>query len=100
MTTMYRREQMQRSERHARLDVLAPPDSSSDVKIGVRLYPACESGPCARGTKLCPSPEACQRAEEPAKPAPWFAACPRASRAIAIALVLSVCMVIFVLKTS
>ena len=26
-------------------------------------WPACDSGPCQRGTKLCPSPEACRLAE-------------------------------------
>ena len=28
-------------------------------------YSACASGPCQGGRKLCPSPEACMRADEP-----------------------------------
>lgn len=35
-----------RSERHAALD-----------------WPACNSGPCDQGRKVCPSPEACNLAE-------------------------------------
>jgi hypothetical protein len=101
MTTFANRQRMQRSERHTALDLVAPPDREpSWADKSVRLYPHCDTGPCAKGTKLCPSPEACQRAEEPAARPPLFAACPRASRAIGIALVLSVCMGIFVLKTS
>ena len=34
-------------------------------------YPPCKSGPCERGTKLCPSPEACQLADEPEYISAW-----------------------------
>lgn len=38
------------------------------------VYAACESGPCKGGTRLCLTPEACQRAAEEttvAPPPPW-----------------------------
>lgn len=39
------------------------PNDAPDTIPG-HYYPACVGGPCAGGTRLCPSAEACQLADE------------------------------------
>ena len=51
-----------RSERHARLSMVAPPDTQP-VQYAVR-FPHCNGGPCDGGRKICPCPTECQTAIE------------------------------------
>jgi hypothetical protein len=41
---------------------LNPPKARKPRFVSTRpmVYDACETGPCQKGTKLCPSPEACE----------------------------------------
>lgn len=63
-----RRSRPYKSERHVALDEAFSPDTQP------MHYAACESGPCERGQKVCPSPQACGVAERPGRhlPQPWF----------------------------
>lgn len=48
-----------RSERQARINFF------SDTQPAIFWLP-CVGGPCAGGTKICPTPDACRNPEEPA----------------------------------
>lgn len=83
MPTMYRRERLRDRARH-----ISTVESTGPWTMpSPRRYAACESGPCAQGRKVCPSPDACQR--------PLFDDSPIASRVIGFALFLGGVAVLF-----
>lgn len=38
-------------------------DSYTEPSDVIRIFAACTNGPCNHGTRICPSPQACQRPE-------------------------------------
>lgn len=74
MTTMSNRDRMRDRARTISTAATAPIPLSDEFAEPwmepSRRYPACESGPCEGGAKLCPSPAACQN-PEPEPPTFW-----------------------------
>lgn len=74
MTSFANRDRMRDRARHITSAATAPIPLSDEFAEPwmepSRRYEPCKSGPCAQGTRLCPSPTACQRAE-PEPPTFW-----------------------------
>ena len=55
-----------RSDRHQLLANTHPKEPNAWQQPSARTFAACQSGPCAKGKKICPSPVACLKAERAA----------------------------------